>query len=114
MVVSIDETDCAKEKVVKITYAATEQTLDGMKARAHRLSKEFEALKYRDAGIVFKAPFAILGSVNEAMYYGSAAEQHKIVSNFMESYSQLPELLKNQNQNEEQAKAFLEAVDWQK
>lgn len=114
VVVSIDETDCAKEKVVKITYAPTEQTLDGMKARAHRLCKEFEALKYRDAGIVFKAPFAILGSVNEAMYYGSAAEQHKIISNFMESYSQLPELLKNQNQNEEQAKAFLEAVDWQK
>lgn len=112
VVVSIDETDCAKEKVVKITYAPTEQTLDGMKARAHRLCKEFEALKYRDAGIVFKAPFAILGSVNEAMYYGSVAEQHKIVSNFMESYSQLPELLKKQNQNEEQAKAFLEAIDW--
>ncbi|MGM9833124.1 MAG: TIM-barrel domain-containing protein [Candidatus Limisoma sp.] len=114
VIVDIDETDCSKEKVVKITYAPTEQTLDGMKARAHRLGKEFEALKYRDAGIVFKAPFAILGSVSEAMYYAGTAEQQKIIADFMTSYAQLPELLKIQKQNDEQAKAFLEAIDWKK
>ena len=112
VLVEIPETDCSVEKVVRITYAETAQSLDGMKARAHRIGKEFEAMKYRDSGIVFKAPFAILGSVSEAMYYAKVADQPMIVADFMNSYRNLPALLKDQKQDDGQIKAFVEAVDW--
>lgn len=44
----------------------------------------------------------------------TSASKQKVIADFMTSYAQLPELLKNKNQNEEQTKAFLEAIDWKK
>lgn len=112
VIVEVPETDCSVEKVVKLTFADTAVSLDGMKARAHRIAKEMEAMKYRDAGVVFRQPFGILGSVSEAMDYAKLADQPMVVSDFMASYKLLPELLKAQNQNEEQTAAFLKAIDW--
>ena len=112
VIVEVPETDCSVEKVVKLTFADTAVSLDGMKARAHRIAKEMEAMKYRDAGVVFRQPFGILGSVSEAMDYAKLADQPMVVSDFMASYKRLPELLKAQNQNEEQTSAFLKAIDW--
>ena len=112
VIVEVPETDCSVEKVVKLTFADTAVSLDGMKARAHRIAKEMEAMKYRDAGVVFRQPFGILGSVSEAMDYAKLADQPMVVSDFMASYKRLPELFKAQNQNEEQTAAFLKAIDW--
>ena len=98
--------------MVKLTFADAAVSLDGMKGRAHRLAKEMEAMKYRDAGVVFRQPFAILGSVSEALRYATAAEQPEVVNRFMESYHRLPELLKAQQLNEAQRAAFLQAIDW--
>ena len=112
VIVEVSETDCSVEKVVKLTFADTAVSLDGMKARAHRIAKEMEAMKYRDAGVVFRQPFGILGSVSEAMDYAKLADQPMVVSDFMASYKRLPALLKAQNQNEEQTAAFLKAIDW--
>ena len=112
VIVEVPETDCSVEKVVKLTFADTAVSLDGMKARAHRIAKEMEAMKYRDAGVVFRQPFGILGSVSEAMDYAKLADQPMVVSDFMASYKRLPEVLKAQNQNEEQTAAFLKAIDW--
>ena len=112
VIVEVPETDCSVEKVAKLTFADTAVSLDGMKARAHRIAKEMEAMKYRDAGVVFRQPFGILGSVSEAMDDAKLADQPMVVSDFMASYKRLPELLKAQNQNEEQTAAFLKAIDW--
>ena len=112
VIVEVPETDCSVEKVVKLTFADTAVSLDGMKARAHRIAKEMEAMKYRDAGVVFRQPFGILGSVSEAMDYAKLADQPMVVSDFMASYKRLPELLKAQKQSEEQTEAFLKAIDW--
>ena len=112
VIVEVPETDCSVEKVVKLTFADTAVRLDGMKARAHRIAKEMEAMKYRDAGVVFRQPFGILGSVSEAMDYAKLADQPMVVSDFMASYKRLPELLKAQKQSEEQTEAFLKAIDW--
>ena len=99
---------------MRITYAETAQSLDGMKARAHRIAKEMEAMKYRNSGVVFQQPFGILGSVSEALDYAKIADQPMVVSDFMASYRRLPDLLKAQNQNDEQTEAFLKAIDWKK
>ena len=112
VIVEVPETDCSVEKVVKLTFADTAVSLDGMKARAHRIAKEMEAMKYRDAGVVFRQPFGILVSVSEAMDYAKLADQPMVVSDFMASYKRLPELLKAQKQSEEQTEAFLKAIDW--
>ena len=112
VIVEVPETDCSVEKVVKLAFADTAVSLDGMKARAHRIAKEMEAMKYRDAGVVFRQPFGILGSVSEAMDYAKLADQPMVVSDFMASYKRLPELLKAQKQSEEQTEAFLKAIDW--
>ena len=114
VIVDVPETDCSVEKVVKLTFADTEVSLDGMKAISHRMAKEMEALKYRDSGIIFRKAFGILGSLAEALNYAKVADQPLIVMDFMDSYNRLPELLVVQEQNEEQSKAFLEAVDWKK
>ena len=110
--VEVPETDCEVEKVVKFTFADVAESLDGMKCRAHRLAKEMEAMKYRDAGVVFRQPFAILGSVSESLNYANSSDQPAVVSQFTASYERLPELLKAQKLNEEQIAAFLQAVDW--
>ena len=112
VMVEVPETDCEVEKVVKFTFADVAESLDGMKGRAHRLAKEMEAMKYRDAGVVFRQPFAILGSVSESLNYANSADQPAVVSQFTASYERLPELLKAQKLNEEQIAAFLQAVDW--
>ncbi|MGN0258007.1 MAG: DUF5110 domain-containing protein, partial [Bacteroides sp.] len=112
VLVEVPVTDCSVEKVVKLTFADAAESLDGMKGRAHRLAKEMEAMKYRDAGVVFRQPFAILGSVSEALSYATAAGQPTVVNRFMESYCRLPELLKAQQLNDEQTAAFLQAIDW--
>ena len=64
--------------------------------------------------VVFRQPFAILGSVSEALNYDKAVDQPQTVSGFMASYQRLPELLKAQNLDEEQSAAFLNAIDWQR
>ena len=110
--VEVPETDCAVEKVVKLTFTDEAETLDGMKGRAHRLAKEMEAMKYRDAGVVFRQPFAILGSVSESLNYAAPADQPAVVNQFTASYKRLPELLQAQQLNEEQTAAFLQAIDW--
>ena len=114
VIVEVPITDCSVEKVVKLTFADTAVSLDGMKGRAHRIAKEMEAMKYRDAGVVFRKPFGILGSVSEALNYAKLADQPMVVSDFMASYSRLPELLKGQNLSEEQTADFLKAINWQK
>ncbi|MGN1239139.1 MAG: TIM-barrel domain-containing protein [Muribaculaceae bacterium] len=114
VIVEVPVTDCSVEKVVKLTFAATAVSLDGMKARAHRIAKEMEAMKYRNSGVVFQQPFGILGSVSEALDYAKIADQPMVVSDFMASYRRLPDLLKAQNQNDEQTEAFLKAIDWKK
>ena len=114
VIVDVPETDCSVEKVVKLTFADTEVSLDGMKAISHRMAKEMQGLKYRDSGIIFRKAFGILGSLAEALNYAKVADQPLIVMDFMDSYNRLPELLVVQEQNEEQSKAFLEAVDWKK
>lgn len=113
VIVEVPVTDCSVEKVVRLTFADTAVSLDGMKGRAHRVAKEMEAMKYRDAGVVFRQPFGILGSVSEALNYAKLADQPMVVSDFMASYNRLPDLLKAQNQSEEQASAFLKAICWQ-
>ena len=85
-----------------------------MKGRAHRLAKEMEAMKYRDAGVVFRQPFAILGSVSESLNYAASVDQPAVVNQFTASYRRLPELLKAQKLNEDQAADFLQAIDWKK
>ena len=112
VMVDVPEVDCSVEKVVKLTFADVPESLDGMKGRAHRLAKEMEAMKYRDAGVVFRQPFAILGSVSESLSYAKAADQPAVLNQFTASYKRLPELLKAQNLNEEQTAAFLQAIDW--
>ena len=97
---------------MKLTFADVPESLDGMKGRAHRLAKEMEAMKYRDAGVVFRQPFAILGSVSESLSYAKAADQPAVLNQFTASYKRLPELLKVQNLNEDQTAAFLQAIDW--
>lgn len=112
VLVEIPETDCNVEKVIRLTYEDTDQNLDGMKAMARRMAKEMEALKYRDARVIMKAPFAILGSVSEAMYYADPVGQPQVVKNFRDSYTRLPELLEAQKMNEDQKAAFIKAVNW--
>ena len=112
VMVDVPEADCSVEKVVKLTFADVPESLDGMKGRAHRLAKEMEAMKYRDAGVVFRQPFAILGSVSESLSYAKAADQPAALNKFIAGYKRLPELLKAQNLNEEQTAAFLQAIDW--
>lgn len=114
VIVEVPVTDCSVEKVVKLTFADTAVSLDGMKARAHRIAKEMEAMKYRNSGVVFQQPFGILGSVSEALDYAKIADQPMVVSDFMASYRRLPDLLKAQNKNDEQTEAFLKAIDWKK
>lgn len=111
-IIDIPETDCSVEKRIEITYPATAPSLQGLKGVAHRIGKEMEALKYRKEWIVFKAPFAILGSVCEAMYYATAEKQPQIVEEFINSYTRLPELLEENGITGEDAKTFLNNINW--
>ena len=111
VLVEIPETDCSVEKVVRITYAETAQSLDGMKGISHRLVKALGDVKYHKARITFKAEFTLLGSLSSAMYY-ARENQPDIVSKFIANYNNMPEVIKIQELNDDQKNRFLDAIDW--
>lgn len=110
--IDVPQNDCNVEKVIKITYASTTLNMNGAKAKARRLGKAIEALKYQDAGIAFIAPFARLGSVNEAMMYDTG-RQPQIMADFLSTYDNLPETLRLQGLDGKRAEWFLKEIDYQ-
>ncbi|MGI6231377.1 MAG: TIM-barrel domain-containing protein [Prevotella sp.] len=111
VLIDVPETGCNTTKVISLTFPETSVNLDAVKGRAHRLAKTLEALKYRQADIIFIDELALLGSISEsAMYFPERHEQ--LIQQFNSLYQQLPELLKRQKLNTETSEWFLKQVDW--
>jgi prepilin-type processing-associated H-X9-DG protein len=113
LLIDIPSSPCNEEKVVRITYPNEKVDFNGLPAAAHRIAKAMEALKYRRADIWFREAFGRMGSLNEAIGY-APQQIPTLVSNFWESYRQLPDILKQQRLNDENVQWFLQAINYQK
>ena len=93
--VDIQETDCSAEKIVRITYPASDTVIaDGIAGLSRRIARSIEALKFRTGADPIDA-LAELGSVNEAVLY-NPEKAMELTAAFMAGYANLPEILKQQ------------------
>ncbi len=93
--VDIQETDCSAEKIVRITYPASDTVIaDGIVGLSRRIARSIEALKFRTGADPIDA-LAELGSVNEAVLY-NPEKAMELTAAFMAGYANLPEILKQQ------------------
>ena len=110
--VEIPQTDCSAEKIVCMTYSSEDTALTrGIIGLSRRMGRSIEALKYRTGADPIDA-LALLGSVNEAALY-NPEQASRLVSEFMDSYARLPEILKQQPRlSEEDIQWFLAHCGW--
>lgn len=110
--VDIPVTDCSEEKLVRITYPSSDTVIaEGIVGLSRRMARSIEALKYRTGADPIDA-LAELGSVNEAVLY-NPEKAGELAASFMESYSRLPEILKQQPRlSEEDIQWFLGHCGW--
>ncbi len=110
--VDIPVTDCSEEKLVRITYPSSEAVIaEGIVGLSRRMARSIEALKYRTGADPIDA-LAELGSVNEAVLY-NPEKAGELAASFIESYSRLPEILKQQPRlSEEDIQWFLGHCGW--
>ena len=110
--VEIPQTDCSAEKTVCITYPSEKTALaQGIIGLSRRMGRSIEALKYRTGADPIDA-LAMLGSINEAVLY-NPEQAECLASEFMASYTRLPEILKQQPRlSEEDIQWFLVHCGW--
>ena len=110
--VDIPVTDCSEEKLLRITYPSSEAVIaEGIVGLSRRMARSIEALKYRTGADPIDA-LAELGSVNEAVLY-NPEKAGELAASFMESYSRLPEILKQQPRlSKEDVQWFLGHCGW--
>lgn len=113
LAIDLPESSCDVEKVIKILYPAEAVDMNGLLGASKRIAKSMEQLKYRDAYICLKEEFGKMGSLSEAITY-APAEMSALVSEFWKSYNDLPEVLKRQGLNENNAAWYLKSISWAK
>lgn len=113
LAIDLPESSCDVEKVIKILYPAEAVDMNGLLGASKRIAKSMEQLKYRDAYICLKEEFGKMGSLSEAITY-APAEMPALVSEFWKSYNDLPEVLKRQGLNENNAAWYLKSISWTK
>lgn len=110
--IDVPVTDCSESKEIVITYPEGDTSLAcGVKGLSRRAARSIEALKFRTGANPYDA-LAKLGTINEAVEYNpeKAAE---LVTEFMEAFGRLDEVLKNQPRiNEADAEWFLQHCGW--
>ena len=110
--VDVPVTDCAAEKIVKITYTSeTPAIATGIVGLSRRMARSIEALKFRTGADPID-DLAMLGTVNEAILY-SCEDAKALADLFMTNYQNLPSILAKQPRLEyEDIKWFLEHCGW--
>lgn len=109
--IDLPNSTCDQEKTIKIVYPNETVNMNGLLGASKRMTKSMEQLKYRDAYITLKEELGKMGSLNQAIIY-APAEMPALVSEFWKSYNDLPEVLKRQELNEDNAKWFLQSIRW--
>ncbi len=110
--IDIPESDCSVAKDIVITYPVGQTSLAiGVIGSSRRLARSIEALKFRTGADPYDA-LAKLGTINEAVEY-NPDKAYDLVSDFMESFRNLVEILKNQPRiNEADIDWFLQHCGW--
>ena len=112
VLVDIPVTDCNARKDIKIVWDSEENCLaDGTAGLSRRMARSIEALKFRTGADPID-DLAMLGTINEAILYNpdKAAE---LTAKFMDNYSRLPEILKQQPRiSEDDIEWFLAHCGW--
>lgn len=68
-------------------------------------------MKYRDAHLDMKERFSKMGSLSESVTY-NPDNIDEIVSEFLNSLSRMPDILKEQGLNDENKDWFLKRINW--
>ena len=110
-IVNIPSLLCSEEKVINIIYPETTIDLNGLYGTQRRFAKAVKELKYRDAHLDMKERFSKMGSLSESVTY-NPDNIDEIVSEFLNSLSRMPDILKEQGLNDENKDWFLKRINW--
>ncbi|MGM9804714.1 MAG: TIM-barrel domain-containing protein [Muribaculaceae bacterium] len=110
--INLGEIDCAKGAVVTIEMPSADASLtDGLKAKLHRLRTAVAQYKQANCGLVYTERFGYLESAPLRMSYHPELQQQTL-EHFNAIYGNLPDVLTEQMQgNEQHIGNFLKAVD---
>jgi alpha-glucosidase (family GH31 glycosyl hydrolase) len=105
--IDIPETDCAKKKVVTITYPQDSPVItDGLLGQIHRMVQNVSGLKQVNARIKVIEGIGMLESTGRAITYNPEDFNSRIAL-FRNYYQQLPQLLKDQGLKQDAIDDFL-------
>lgn len=106
--VDVPEKNCDVEKVIKITYPMdAPDVADGILAQMRHVRTAVLNLKKEDAGVVLNEGIGTMESTGIAISYYPEQFKQRIES-FRKNFSNMEELLKQQNTNEQRTKDFLD------
>ncbi len=110
LTVNVPETDCSKEKVLKITYPTDAlEVTDGLQAQMRHVRAAVLQLKQKQAGIVLNEELGTMESAGGCItYYPNQFKQR--VEAFRANYANLPTVLQAQKLNQETIDWFIAAV----
>ena len=111
-IVDVPVSDCDVEKVVRMVYPEDRADVaNGITGYSRRVARSIEAFKFRTVIDPYDA-LSVMGSINEAAEYDPSSVPH-FVSEFMELYRRLDEILKMQPRiKAEHADIFLRDCGW--
>ena len=110
LVVDVPETSCSTEKTIVITYPKDAAAVDdGLLAMMRHATRNIEALKYADAGIVLNEDLGPMGSLAENLRY-YPARFNELVNTFRRNCGRLPDILKANKVKDEQARDFIQKM----
>jgi len=114
LTINVPQTDCSVEKVIKIVYPTDAPDVsNGIYAQLRHIQQTVLNLKKQQAGIVLNEELGTMESTGRSItYYPNEFKQR--IEAFRSNYSNLPEILKSQNLNEETANWFLNNCNWNK
>lgn len=111
VLIDVPVTSCDIEKVIKISHPNSTVKFNGLQGITKRIAKAMEQMKYRSSYIVYKEEFSNMGSIREAVTY-SPENMTTLVSDFWNSYNQLPALLKQQEMKDSDINWFLKSINY--
>ena len=107
LVVDVPETSCNTEKTIVVTYPKDAAAVDdGLLALMRHATRNIEALKYADAGIVLNEDLGPMGSLAENLRY-YPERFNELVNTFRRNCGRLPDILKANKVKDEQARDFI-------
>ncbi len=109
--IALPNANSSAAREVVIEYPDQTIIADGTKGKFRKISQASEELKNEHAGVLFLEPLGRLESAGRNITY-HPGEFARIIEQFNQDYSSLPEILNSHKMTDQERKNYLERIGW--